>query len=170
MTALLRWLRARADNVAVGLLTAMFLAFILQIAARYVFNYPIGWTLELCLTTWLWLVFWEGAFILTDHDHVRFDLFYLMWGSRARRRLASIAAIAILVAFVASLPATYGYISFYKIKHSATLDLRLDYVFSIYGVFAVAVIVRYALRLWRILRGADPETLDGGDVQGDDAQ
>lgn len=170
MAVLLRWLRARADNVAVGLLAAMFLAFILQITARYVFNYPIGWTLELCLTTWLWLVFWEGAFILTDRAHVRFDLFYLMGGVRARRRLAAVAAIAILAAFIGSLPATYSYISFYSIKRSATMHLRIDYVFSIYGIFAVAVILRYGLRLWRILRGADPNALDGEDAQEENAQ
>lgn len=50
MLAVRLWLQRRADDVAVGLLTAMFLAFVLQITARYVFNYPLTWTLELCLT------------------------------------------------------------------------------------------------------------------------
>lgn len=162
MSAALKWLRARADNVAVGLLTAMFLAFVLQVAARYVFNHPIGWTLELCLTTWLWLVFWEGAFLLEDRDHVRFEMFYLGARLRVRRILAIIAAIGILAGMIAAMPATYDYISFYKIKKSATLHIRLDYVFSIYGVFAVAVVIRYALRLWHLVRGRDMSDLDGG--------
>ena len=55
MQAALRWLHARAENVAVGLLAVMFLSFMLQIVSRYVFKSPIGWTLELCLTMWLWL-------------------------------------------------------------------------------------------------------------------
>lgn len=148
--------------MAVGLLTAMFLAFVLQVAARYVFNHPIGWTLELCLTTWLWLVFWEGAFLLEDRDHVRFEMFYLGARLRVRRILAIIAAIGILAGMIAAMPATYDYISFYKIKKSATLHIRLDYVFSIYGVFAVAVVIRYALRLWHLVRGRDMSDLDGG--------
>ena len=41
MSASKHWLQARADDVAVGLLTAMFLAFILQITSRYVFNAPL---------------------------------------------------------------------------------------------------------------------------------
>ena len=41
------WLRRRAENVAAGLLAVMFAAFILQIAFRYFFNFPIGWTSEL---------------------------------------------------------------------------------------------------------------------------
>ena len=54
-----------------GLLTAMFVSFIVQIASRYVFNYPVDWTLELCLTTWLWVVFWEAAFLLDQMGIVR---------------------------------------------------------------------------------------------------
>lgn len=160
MSATLRWLSARADNVAAGLLAAMFLTFLVQILARYVFNHPVGWTLELCLTFWLWLVFWESAFLLRDGDHVRFDLFYQMAGPRLRRTLAMVGALGILVGFLAALPATFDYITFYKIKKSATLRIRLDYVFSVYGAFAVAVVLRYAWRLWKLARGSDPLDLD----------
>ena len=151
------WLRARADNVAVGLLTVMFISFVIQIVSRYVLNAPVDWTLELCLTTWLWVIFWEAAFLLEDRDHIRFDLFYLAAGARLRRLLSLLAALAILVAFLAALPATWGYIGFEKIRHSDTLHIRLDYVFSIYGIFMLATVVRYGLRLWRIGRGKDIE-------------
>ena len=160
MRAAIGWLRARADNVAVGLLTVMFFSFVLQVASRYVFDLPLGWTLELCLTTWLWLVFWEGAFILSDRDHVRFDLAYHAVGVGARRVFAIVGALGLIVGFAAALPATFDYITFYKIKHSATLHIRLDYVFSVYGAFAIAIIVRYAWRLWRMIRSADPHELD----------
>ncbi len=49
-----RWLRRRAENVSAGLLLAMFLCFILQIVARYVFNYPLGWTDEVSVLCWIW--------------------------------------------------------------------------------------------------------------------
>ncbi|TPJ39997.1 TRAP transporter small permease subunit [Mesorhizobium sp. B2-6-5] len=160
MSATIRWLQARADNVAVALLAAMFIAFILQIFTRYVINDPLGWTLEVCLTTWLWLVFWSSAFVLTERDHVTFDLFYLIASRRTQRVFALISAAAIVAGFLAALPATYDYIAFYKIKKSATLRIRLDVVFSVYGLFAVAVIVRYALRLWQLARGGAPEPHD----------
>ncbi|TPI29830.1 TRAP transporter small permease subunit [Mesorhizobium sp. B2-1-8] len=160
MSATIRWLQARADNVAVALLAAMFIAFILQIFTRYVINDPLGWTLEVCLTTWLWLVFWSSAFVLTERDHVTFDLFYLIASRRMQRVFALISAAAIVAGFLAALPATYEYIAFYKIKKSATLRIRLDVVFSVYGLFAVAVIVRYALRIWQLARGGAPEQHD----------
>ena len=162
MRKALAWLRARADNVAVGLLTVMFLSFVVQIVSRYVLNAPVDWTLEVCLITWLWVIFWEAAFLLEDRDHIRFDLVYLMAGNRLRRVLALLAALTIIVAFVTSLPATWGYITFEKIRHSDTLHIRLDYVFSIYGIFMLATVARYGLRLWRLIRGRniDPPTLD----------
>ena len=160
MSATLRWLQARADNVAVALLAAMFVAFMLQIFARYVINYPIGWTLEVCLTTWVWLVFWSSAFVLTERDHVTFDLLYLIVGKRMQRVFALVSAVAIVAGFLAALPATFEYITFYKIKKSATLHIRLDVVFSVYGMFAVAVIVRYAWHIWKLLHGDRPEPHD----------
>ena len=70
------FLHRRAEDVAVALLTAMFLSFILQIVSRYVVRQPLGWTLEACLLAWVWLVFWGAAFLVRDRDHVRFDIFY----------------------------------------------------------------------------------------------
>lgn len=160
MRATIKWLKARADNVAVAMLTVMFLTFILQIVARYVLNYPIGWTVELCLTLWLWGVFWGAAFCLDDSDHVKFDILYHAGSARMRRMFALVSAVAIIVGFVAAMPATWDYITFYKIKKSGTLRIRLDYVFSIYAIFAVAVIARYALRAFALVRG---KTLDEGD-------
>lgn len=164
MRSTLAWLHARTENVAAALLAAMFVAFMLQIIFRYVINVPLEWTQEACLTTWLWAVFWGAAFNLRERDHVRFDVLYAMGGRGARRIMALISALSITIAFAASLPATIGYITFYKIKSSATMGIRLDYVFSVYGLFAVAMIVRYGLRSLALLRGADPEILDGNDL------
>lgn len=153
MQATWKWLRARADDVATALLAAMFFAFLLQIVTRYVFNNPLGWTQEVCVTTWLWLVFWGSAFVLREQDQVRFDLLYNSVGLRMRRRLALVSALALAAGFGASFPATLDYITFYKIKSSPMIGIRLDVVFSVYAFFAVAVIVRSILRVIQILRG-----------------
>ena len=162
MRATLRWLKARAENVAAGLLAALFLTFVLQIVARYVFNYPLGWTIEICLTLWLWLVFWTAAFVLEDQDHVRFDLLAVASSRRLQQVFALVSAVAIIAGLLAALPATLDYITFYKIKRSATLRIRLDVVFSVYGIFVVAVVVSYALRALNILRGRELGADDPG--------
>lgn len=161
MTRWLERLRLAALDLGALMLGALFLVFLIQIAARYLFNAPALWTLEACLTLWLWVVFWGGAFVLTEKDHVRFDVLYGAVNLRLRRIFALVSAIAIAAGFLAALPATWSYIDFYQIKRSAVLGIRLDIVFSIYGIFAVVVVIRYLWRAFLLARGADPEVLDG---------
>lgn len=149
------WLKDRADNVAVALLAAMFVSFILQILFRYVVGEPLTWTLEACLLTWLWLVFWAGGFLLDDRDHVKFDIVYAAAGPRVRRIFAILAALVIVAAFAAALPATLDFIAFMKIESSSSLGLRLDYVFACYLIFCAGVLVRYGLRALRHLRSGE---------------
>jgi len=155
----IQWLKARADNVAVGLLAAMFLSFVLQIFSRYVLHNPIPWTVEACVTCWIWIVFWGCAFVLDDRDHVKFDVLYLWVGVRLRRIFALASALAILASMLVALPPTIDYLMFLKIKKSSIFEIRLDLVFSIYGVFATAVVVRYALRAWRLAHGSAIDAL-----------
>jgi hypothetical protein len=42
---------------------------------RYLFNWPVGWTTELSLAAWLWLVLWGAAFVLKDDEEIRIDSF-----------------------------------------------------------------------------------------------
>lgn len=148
-------LRQGADGVAAGMLAVMFVIFIAQIAARYIFNLPVGWTVEACLTLWLWLVLWGAAFCLGDKDHVKFDLLYQTASPHKRRIFAAASALAMVVGLVVALPDSWDYVTFYKIKKSATLRIPLNYVFSIYIFFCLALIARYAWGLAQILRGRD---------------
>jgi TRAP-type C4-dicarboxylate transport system permease small subunit len=154
-------LEVAAMDIAAIMLGGMFVVFLIQIAARYVFNVPMLWTLEACLTLWLWIVFFGAAFVLRERDHVRFDVLYLAVSSRARRGFALVSALAIGGGFLAALPATWSYITFYQIKKSAVLNIRLDIVFSIYGIFAAVIVLRYAWRAYRLLTTReDPEAMD----------
>lgn len=102
MQTRLDWWQDRADDVAVGLLTAMFLAFLLQIAARYVIQFPLPWTLELSLTTWLWAVFWGSALCLRHRDHITFDMLYDSVGPRTRMVFGVVSSLAIIAAMALS--------------------------------------------------------------------
>ena len=152
-----RWLRRRAENVLVGLLVAMFLSFMTQIIARYVFNYPLGWTDEVSLLCWIWTVLWGASFVLRERDEVRFDIFYSALGERARCVLTVITGVAAIVLFGIALPAVVGYVTFLRVEKSAYLGIRLDLLYSIYIVFSLAVIVRFVALVYLALRGRAPE-------------
>lgn len=160
MRAALAWLKKGADYVAVGLLTAMFLSFLLQIFSRYVLVNPLGWTLEACLVTWLWLVFWSCAFIVRERDHVTFNLFYVAMPSPVRRVLALVASAALVAAFLGSLPATVDYVAFMKIESTSLLRIRFDFLFVIYPIFLVAVAVQGITRIAHLLSPAWREVTD----------
>ena len=154
------WLRRRAENFAAALLAVMFVAFIVQIVFRYFFNFPIGWTSELTVITWLWLVLWGAAFVVKESEEIRFDLIHGAAGRRVRLVMGIIIGISIVILYAASLPATVSYVSFMKVEKTSYLKIRFDYLYSIYVIFAVAVIVRYLWILSRLLRGKDPDALD----------
>ena len=147
-----RWLRRRAEAVTAALLLVMFLCFILTIVARYVFNYPLGWTEE----AWIWCTLWGAAFVLRERDEVRFDIFYSSASVKARCVFTVITGIAVVVLFAVALPAVFAYVTFLKVEKTAYLGIRLHYLYSIYLVFSVAVIIRYAALTWFALRGRPP--------------
>ena len=149
-----------AEAVAALLLAVIFVAFILQIVFRYAFNFPVGWTSDLAVAAWLWLVLWGAAFVLKDQDEIRFDLLSGAVGRRSRIGMGIVGAIAMVVLFAMSLPAAYDYVSFMKVERTSYLKIRFDWMYSIYILFALAVIARYLWKLAFLLRGREPASID----------
>lgn len=142
-----------AEAVAALLLASIFVAFIVLITLRYLFNWPVGWTTEVSLAAWLWLVLWGAAFVLKDDEEIRIELLPARAGWRIRRIVGALGALSVIVLFGMSLPASWSYVTFMKVEKSATLGIRMDVMYSIYIVFIVAVIAR-ALR--HLVRGPAP--------------
>lgn len=146
---ILKPLHRFAEAVAAGLLAIIFVAFLVQIVMRYVFNAPVGWTTELSLAAWLWLVLWGAAFVLKDDEEIRIDLLTARASRRTRRLVGAIVALAIIVLFGMSLPGAWSYVTFMKVEKSSYLGVRMDITYSIYIVFVVAVILRAVRQLVR---------------------
>jgi TRAP-type C4-dicarboxylate transport system permease small subunit len=154
------WLARRAENVLAAMLAVMFGAFLLQIAFRYLLGLPIGWTHELSVILWVWLVLWGAAFVISEREEIRFDILYGAVGPRPRRIMALVTAAGLIGLYLVSLPATFSYVSFMKVERTAYLKIRFDLLFSIYVVFVVAVVIRYLWIGWRALRGVAPDEFD----------
>jgi TRAP-type C4-dicarboxylate transport system permease small subunit len=150
------WLRRRAENVAAAMLAVLFAAFVVQIVFRYFFNFPVGWASELSVVMWLWLVLWGAAFVLREDEEIRFDLISAAAGRRTRVAMGIIAGTALVVLYGASLPAAYSYVTFMKVESASYLKIRMDWLFSIYLVFVIAILARYLWILSRLVRGKEP--------------
>ena len=146
----------------------MFVALIVQVVFRYFVNMPMGWTDELSLITWIWLVLWGAAFVVREDDEIRFELLHASvppghpprHDRRSRRPRSSCSSLV-------SLPAVVDYVTFMRVQRTAYLHIRFDWLFSIYIIFAVAAIVRYLWIGWRALLGERQAARpDEGDVSG----
>lgn len=153
------WFTKISEGISALMLATLFLTFILQIFSRYVLNNPIGWTVEACLTIWVWLVFWSNSFIVKYEDQITFDLLYDAVKPNIRRIFALISSLAIIVGMAISMYPTWDWIDFLKIKKSSLLFIPMRTVFSIYMIFMVATIVIYLMRFIRVTKN----TLDDED-------
>ena len=150
------WVQRCSENVIAALLGIMFVAFLLQIVFRYFLNLPTGWSTETVVICWLWLVLLGTALALKEKDEIRFDIFTSVAGPRVRRVMAIIVSVATVALYSLSLPGTYKYVTFMKVERSSYLDIRLDWLYSIFIIFVVATILRYLWLLWEALRGELP--------------
>jgi len=157
---LARWLRRRAENVAVALLSVMFATFILQIFFRYVLNNPVGWSEEVIITTWLWSVLWGAAFVLRESEEIRFDIIYSNIGEGVRRVFTAVSGLVLIVLYGISLPGAYSYVSFMRVERSAYLQVPISWLYSVYVIFAVACVGRYCWLVYQAVRGARSPATD----------
>ncbi len=149
-----------AEAALAAMLALMFAAFILQIIFRYLLNFPIGWTNELSVILWIWLVLWGAAFVIREEEEIRFDLIYASAAPKARRIMFLVAAAALIALYTISFPAVFDYVTFMKVESTAYLKVRFDWLFSIYLVFVIAVIVRYLWLSWQAMFGRAPQEFD----------
>ena len=160
ISSAVEWMRRRAENVVAGMLGVMFVCFIVQIVFRYFFNFPIGWTSELSVVMWLYMALVGSAFWLKESEEIRFDLISGSLPPIGRRVVGLVVAVATVILFAMAMPATIKYVTFMKVESSSYLKVRLDILYSVYIVFAIAVIVRYAWSIVSLLRGEAPEEVD----------
>jgi TRAP-type C4-dicarboxylate transport system permease small subunit len=98
--------------------------------------------------------------VLREDEEIRFDLVSAAAGRRARRAMGIVTAVALIILYGASMPASYDYVTFMKVESASYLKIRMDWLFSIYVVFLVAILARYLWLLWHLVRGKEPAQTD----------
>lgn len=161
------WLHRVAEGLAAMMLAVMFGAFLVTILFRYVLQWPSGKAAELSSVMWVWLVLFGAAFVLRERDEIRFDIVYGAVRPAVRRFFTVAIATVVVGLFLLSLPAVWDYVTFMKVQRTAYLRIRFDWLYSIYVVFAVAIIARYVWLAARAVMGHDPLTPASQDARTD---
>jgi C4-dicarboxylate transporter DctQ subunit len=177
MHVVLKWITRGAEFAAAMMMAAMFATFVLQILIRYTARLewlaeaiPIldpsryGWTLELNLALWVWIIFLGSALIVRERDHLTFDILYTNVSPVVRKWFAVITGVTICVVFLSSLEPTWDKFYILRLKKTATLSaifgdgIRMRDIYSIYLAFLLIVGLRYGWRAWVSFRhGAESD-------------
>jgi TRAP-type C4-dicarboxylate transport system permease small subunit len=133
----------RAARLVAGLMFAgVFLVFLYKIVMRYTFHEALAWGEEVSVILFIWIIFWANAFLVRDKEQITFDLVYRLFPATTQRTIALARAVIVGGIFAWALPGSLDYIGFLWREHTPVLNLPLDIVYSCFGIFLVAVIVR----------------------------
>jgi TRAP-type C4-dicarboxylate transport system permease small subunit len=149
MTSLVAKLKRFTELAAAAMFAAMFGAFMIQIVSRYVFNAPVSWSLEICSITYVWVVFWSCNLLLTERQHIVFDVLYKKFPPRWQRVVAIANTAMFGLVFLAATPTVLDYIVSLR-RSTMILRIPYDYVYACFGVFMVAAVIGAVLRLRRL--------------------
>lgn len=152
------WLRRCADAVGGALFGCLFLVFLVQITARFVFDRPLPWTDELAVILYIWVILWASAFMVKPREHVVFDLVYNHVGPGVRRVMRFVGSAMLAVLAAMAVPGSWDYIKFMNREGTPVLGLSFMWVFLPFLAMLLAVVVRYGGQAWRALRNAGEES------------
>lgn len=150
----MKHLQSACNAVGVALFGALFVVFIIQIIARFVFNHPTAWTDELAVILYIWTVLWGAAFVVRDREHVMFDLTYnaAQPAVQGAMRLVGALGLAGLVGY--GLAGNWDYIWFMRRERTPVLGIPFVWVFVPFMLLLVSLVVRNVWRVWVVLRQA----------------
>jgi TRAP-type C4-dicarboxylate transport system permease small subunit len=120
-----RWL----DHVGGLLFLALFVVFILQIGARFLWNQPLPWTDELAVVLYLWVIFWACAFMVPASNHVSVDIFIQHLPAALRMWFQTAGQLMLGGLALWALPASWDYVWFMRREATAVMGLPLFWVF-----------------------------------------
>jgi TRAP-type C4-dicarboxylate transport system permease small subunit len=125
----------------------VFLAFLYKIVMRYAAGDAVAWAEELTVVLFIWTVFLANGLVVDERRQIAFDLVYRNLSAGGRRWMALARSLLIGGIFVCALPAAVDYIMFLWRERTPVMGWRLDYVYSCFALFMLAVILRAIYRL-----------------------
>jgi TRAP-type C4-dicarboxylate transport system permease small subunit len=153
----MRWLKGAANVIGGGLFLTLFLVFVLQVIARFLFNKPMAWTDEAAVILYVWIILWGCAVIVPEREHVMFDLLWNNVGRRTRQVMKVVGNLMIGGLALAALPATWDYVHFMGREGTPVLNMPFSWVFLPFVFLMLALTARSAAGVWDALRGVGLE-------------
>jgi TRAP-type C4-dicarboxylate transport system permease small subunit len=138
-----------ARVVGAGLFAALFVVFIVQVTARFVFDRPLPWTDEAAVILYVWVILWCAALVVPEREHVAFDLVWNMAPPRVQRGMRVVGLVVVGGLAAWALPASVDFARFMGREGSAVLGLPLVWIFAPFVLLLASLVVRSAIGLFK---------------------
>ena len=142
-----RWL----DHVGGLLFLALFVVFILQIGARFLWNQPLPWTDELAVVLYVWVIFWACAFMVPASSHVSVDILIQQLPAALRIWFQTAGQLMLGGLALCALPASWDYLWFIRREATAVMGLPLFWVFLPLLVALLMMVIKTLHSVWQLL-------------------
>ena len=147
-----KWCQWAADAVGGLLFSTLFVVFIVQVVARFVFDKPLPWTDELAVVLYIWVILWAAAFMVPEREHVVFDLVYQLFPPGGQRVMRILGHLMIGGLAAWALPASWEYIKFMEREGTPVLGLPFLWVFLPFALLLISLIVKGIWQIGVIMR------------------
>lgn len=119
----------------------MFVTFIIQIVARYIFNYPFTWAYEVTVIGFSWTVILGACYAMRMRSHVTFTLIYDMLSKEKAAIIRFLGNAIILITFSLLLIPSLNYVKFMNFQATSVFKIKLSWIFSPFVYFLFSTIL-----------------------------
>jgi TRAP-type C4-dicarboxylate transport system permease small subunit len=150
---MLRRLQQAANLLGGGLFLVLFIVFIIQIVARFVFSKPLPWTDEAAVILYVWVILWAAAAVVPEREHVVFDLLWNSVNRPTRLVLRIVGNVLIGGLALVAIPASWDYVRFMAREGSPVLGVPFSWIFLPFVLMLIGLVIRCAWAIWNAVRG-----------------
>jgi TRAP-type C4-dicarboxylate transport system permease small subunit len=147
------WLHKAAQALGGLLFVALFLVFVVQITARFVFNKPLAWSDEAAVILYVWIILWAAATMVPQRAHVAFDLVWNLANARWRRMMQILGNALVGGLALVALPASWDYVRFMAREGTPVLGVPLMAVYVPFIVLLLAMVLSSLAQIVQAWRG-----------------
>ncbi|MCK9330453.1 MAG: TRAP transporter small permease [Sphaerochaetaceae bacterium] len=118
----------------------LFLAFVLQVVSRYVFNHPFTWTNDVIVLGFCWSVILGACYTMRKKGHVQFTMLYDIYKPKVAALLRLLGNVIIIATFICLVIPSVKFSIFQNFQKTAVLRISLTWVFLPFAYFLCSVI------------------------------
>jgi len=128
---------------------------ILQVIARFIFSNPIPWGQDIIRLSFVYLVFFGGAYCVFKNEHLNIDIVFNILNEKSKKTLTIVIDILLIIFFIFLV--YYGFI-FTKTglnQKAPYLDIPMAIYYLSLPIAALTMTYFQVRKLWKDLLGGE---------------